>query len=152
MKTTDVDLLPLVDVHTTTVSASCEQTWDSLLEGVRRGASNRAGSLFARTLGCEDWRPTEGELTDRSQVVGFRVAEMRAPHRLLLSGRHRFSRYTLTFDLESLDNSRCLLRATTHAAFPGYTGAAYQAAVIGSGAHRALMRRMIREIAKRAES
>src|SRR3954471_21960383 len=109
MNTADVDLLPLVDVHTTTVSASCEQTWDSLLEGVRRGASNRAGSFFARTLGCEDWRPTDGDLTHPSQHVGFRVAEMRAPNRLLLSGRHRFSRYTLTWDLDPLDSKRCLL-------------------------------------------
>jgi hypothetical protein len=40
------------------------------------------------------------------------------------------------------------LRAETHAAFPGLLGRLYRAAVIGSGGHRLVTRRLLRQIAR----
>jgi hypothetical protein len=62
----------------------------------------------------------------------------------VLAGRHRFAQYTLTF---VLDPDR--LRARTQAAFPGVSGRLYRTAVIGSGAHRIVTRRMLRRVVGR---
>ena len=40
------------------------------------------------------------------------------------------------------------LRARTHAAFPGILGRLYRAAVIGSGGHRLMTRRLLRQVAR----
>jgi hypothetical protein len=72
-----------------------------------------------------------------------RVVEAEPGRRLALRGRHRFSNYALTF---VLDGDR--LRAQTHAAFPGVPGRLYRAAVIGSGGHRLVTRRLLRQIAR----
>jgi hypothetical protein len=42
------------------------------------------------------------------------------------------------------------LRAQTHAAFPGIVGQLYRAAVIGSGAHRLVVRRLLSRVARAA--
>jgi hypothetical protein len=42
------------------------------------------------------------------------------------------------------------LRVQTHAAFPGALGRLYRAAVIGSGAHRIVARRLLRRVARTA--
>jgi hypothetical protein len=76
-------------------------------------------------------------------VPGFRVVEAEPCRRLALRGRHRFSNYALTF---VLDGDR--LRAQTHAAFPGVLGRLYRAAVIGSGGHRLVTRRLLRQVAR----
>jgi hypothetical protein len=76
-------------------------------------------------------------------VPGFRVVEAEPGRRLVLGGRHRFSRYTLTFVIED-----GFLRAQTHAAFPGVLGRLYRAAVIGSGAHRVVTRRLLRQVVR----
>jgi hypothetical protein len=73
------------------------------------------------------------------------VAEAEPGRRLALRGRHRFSRYELTFVLADGE-----LRAQTRAAFPGIHGRLYRAAVIGTGGHRILTRRLLRRIAARA--
>jgi hypothetical protein len=61
----------------------------------------------------------------------------------VLRGRHRFSDYSLTF---VVDGER--VRALTHAAFPGVLGRLYRAAVIGSGGHRIVVKRLLRKIAQ----
>jgi hypothetical protein len=76
-------------------------------------------------------------------VPGFRVVEAESGRRLALRGRHRFSNYALTF---VLDGDR--LRAQTHATFPGVLGWLYRAAVIGSGGHRLVTRRLLRQVAR----
>jgi len=78
-------------------------------------------------------------------LPGFRVDQAEPGRWLAFRGRHRFSRYALTFILDG----GCL-RARTHAAFPGVLGRLYRAAVIGSGAHRLVTRRMRRRIARAA--
>lgn len=104
-----------------------------------------AGAWFAGMLGCEPAAGTpEFEGLEGQAIPGFRVIESEPGRLLVLAGSHRFSRYRLTFVLDD-----GLLRARTHAAFPGLRGRAYRAAVIGSGAHRLVTRRMLRQVARR---
>jgi len=71
------------------------------------------------------------------------VAEAEPGRRLALRGRHRFANYRLTFIFDG-----GLLRAQTHAEFPGILGRLYRAAVIGSGGHRIITRHMLRQVAR----
>jgi hypothetical protein len=134
--------LPYVDEHSERVDAAADLVWTALLKVLRRqmGGSER----FARILGCD---PAQGtpEFAGRpgDAVPGFRVVEAEPGRRLALRGRHRFSTYALTF---VLDGDR--LRAQTHAAFPGLLGRLYRAAVIGTGAHRLVTRRLLRQVAR----
>ena len=82
-------------------------------------------------------------------MPGFRVVEVERPHRVALAGRHRFSRYSLTFELEEVGGGT-RISAETRAEFPGLLGWGYRQAVIGSGGHRLVVRRMLRRIAGRA--
>jgi hypothetical protein len=74
---------------------------------------------------------------------GFEVLEETPPTRLLLAGEHPFSRYTLDFRLEPLPNGGSRLSAATHANFPGVPGRLYRLAVIGTGMHARVVRRML---------
>jgi hypothetical protein len=137
-----MERLPYVDEHAVRVDASPDEVWMALSEVLRRqlGGSER----FARILGCD---PAQGTAAFAGQpgetLPGFRVAEAEPGRRLALRGRHRFSDYALTFVLEGGS-----LRARTHAAFPGLRGRFYRAAVIGSGAHRLVTRRLLRQVAR----
>jgi len=104
------------------------------------------GASVARLLGCEPAHGTEQFDGSPGQALpGFSVVASEPPSRLTLEGRHRFARYRLTL---LLDEDR--LRAQTHAAFPGVAGRLYRAAVIGSGAHRVVTRRLLRKVVSRA--
>ncbi|WP_256668217.1 hypothetical protein [Nocardia cyriacigeorgica] len=78
---------------------------------------------------------------------GFALDAIDPPHRLSLAGAHRFSRYTLTFELDDRGPRHTVVRARTRAEFPGVGGAVYRALVIGSGGHELVVRRMLRRIA-----
>jgi len=134
--------LPYIDEHSQRVDAPVDVVWSALLKFLHRGMG---GSVpLARLLGCE---PAQGTATFTGQpgetVPGFRIAEAEPGRRLVLRGRHRFANYALTF---VLDGGR--LRAQTHAEFPGVLGRLYRAAVIGSGGHRLVTRRMLRLVAR----
>lgn len=137
-----VEQLPYVDEHRQRIVAPAEAVWAALLKVLRleMGSSGR----IARILGCD---PAQGtpEFSGRpgETVPGFRVVEAEPGRRLVLRGRHRFSNYALTF---VIDGNR--LRAQTHAAFPGVLGRIYRAAVIGSGGHRLVTRRLLRRVAR----
>ncbi|HYP49028.1 MAG TPA: hypothetical protein VEQ61_10360 [Thermoleophilaceae bacterium] len=79
--------------------------------------------------------------------LGFTVTESTAPRRLVLEGRHPFSRYALVFLIDPAGDGGSVLRAQTSAAFPGLAGTAYRALVVGSGAHAIVVRRMLRRMA-----
>jgi len=134
--------LPLIDVHRQPIDAPAGRVWAALLEVLRRNL--RGKERFARLLACE---PSEGtaEFTGRlgDAVPGFRVAEVEPGRRLALRGRHRFADYRLTFVLDG-DH----LSARTDAAFRGFLGRLYRAAVIGSGGHRLVTRRLLRDVAR----
>jgi hypothetical protein len=136
-----MDQLPFVDEHSQRFDGSAEAVWSALLAVLRTMSGNTA---VARLLGCD---PAEGtaELTGRpgDAVPGFRVVESEPGRRLALRGRHRFANYALTFVVEG-DR----LSARTHAEFPGILGRLYRAAVIGSGGHPIVTRRLLKQVAR----
>ena len=78
--------------------------------------------------------------------TGFHVTESVAPRRLVLEGRHPFSKYALVFLIDAREGGGSRARAQTWAAFPGPQGRIYRALVIGSGMHAVMVRRMIRRL------
>jgi hypothetical protein len=142
-------LLPFIDEHTQEVAAPPGKTWTALTRGAFGGSG--AGT-FARLLGCEETALTGAPGEVGSTVPGFRVRHAERPRKLELEGRHRFSNYELDFEIEDLGGGRSLLRAITHAEFPGLRGRIYRGLVIGSRGHVLATRRLLRAIARRAEA
>jgi|GEM_PF-480869 len=144
-----VDPLPFVDEHVVEVAAGRDAAWAALVAVVSHAASAR----FARLLGAEDVARGGAAVPEPGAVVpGFHVVAAEPPERLALAGRHRFSDYELVFRIDALGPGRSRLRAETRAIFPGWRGAAYRAALMGFGLHRAATRRMLRSVRRRAEA
>jgi hypothetical protein len=139
---------PFVDEHVVDVAARPEAVWHAL--GASLAGHSLPQRLVAALVGTVPRRGHGDPLIEGSALPGFTVRAADPGRRLVLAGRHRFSSYTLTFVLEE-DGNGTRLGACTHAAFPGLAGTAYRAAVIGSGAHRILVRRWLRQIARAAE-
>jgi hypothetical protein len=145
--------LPYIDEHATTIGASRERVWAALAATLLASLGRTLPGAIARPWGLVPARPRArrgGTLQRGDALSGFTVARSQPPGRLELRGRHRFSRYALVFELGDEPDGRCTLRARTWAEFPGLAGRAYRALVIGSGAHRIFVRRMLRDIARRA--
>ena len=132
-------------------SASAEDVWTALPEVLREAFERPWARRYARFLECRDQgSEREFDAAAGETLAGFRVESAEPPRRLALEGRHRFSRYRLTFEIEPAGVvSR--VRAVTDAEFPGLPGALYRAAVVGSGGHRIVTRRILESIARRAE-
>ncbi|HYP54798.1 MAG TPA: hypothetical protein VEQ41_00645 [Solirubrobacterales bacterium] len=143
--------LPYVDEHEVEVDASPRLTWDAVLRTTDASMASRRAGTGARLLGCADFEASGPRpLAVGSTIPGFHV-EVAAPAReLALVGRHRFSRYALTFRLDP-DGERTRLRAETRAEFPGLHGRAYRALVIGSRLHVVATRRLLEAAKRRAE-
>lgn len=125
------------------IDAPRERVWKALAEVLRHEL--RGGAGIARVLGCDPARGTrEFDGRPGQALPGFRVAEADPGRLLTLEGQHRFSRYRLTF---ILGDDR--LVAQTHAAFPGLLGRIYRTAVIGTGGHKIVTRRLLRQAARR---
>ena len=134
--------LPYIDEHSQRIAAPADRVWTSLLKVLRREMGGSAA--IARILGCDPLQGTVGFAGRPGEAVpGFRVVEADPGRRLVLRGRHRFSSYALTF---VLDGDR--LCARTNAEFSGILGWLYRAAVIGSGGHRLVTRRLLRRVAR----
>ncbi len=122
-----MERLPYIDEHAITVAASRAETWAAVL----------------RTI-CRDPH-------DPSTVpTGFLLDEARPPERLALKGRHLFARYLWAFELDAEGPQCTRVRSATWADFPGVHGKVYRALVIGTGAHRVVVRATLRRIASRA--
>lgn len=145
------DLLPHIDEHAVDIRASADAVWTALIGTVGNSFSGAGGQRLARLLDCDPkevsgWsNPAPG-----STIPGFMVRAMEAPTLLTLAGRHRFSEYALIFRIEEL-HGRTRCRAESRAHFPGWPGRFYRNAVIGSGGHQILVRRMLRSIRRLAE-
>jgi hypothetical protein len=140
-----MEQLPYIDEHVMEVGdAPPERLWRALSDVLWQQL--HGGERIARALGCEpaDASP-RFDGSPGQTLPGFRVAVAEPERRLVLRGRHHFSRYELTF---VLDDGR--LRAQTRAAFPGLLGCLYRAAVIGTGGHRVVTRRLLRQVVRRA--
>lgn len=140
--------LPFIDERTREVDATPARTWEALVEPVQQA---RAAEVIARLLGCEDATRSGAPGAVGSTTPGFRVVRSAYARELALEGRHRFSRYALTFCVEDAGGGRSRVRALTHAAFPGLRGTIYKAMVIGTRGHVVATRRMLDDIARRAE-
>lgn len=125
--------LPFVDEHRIAIAASRARVWDGLRRYVDSFLADAEHSVLGRLLGTEP-RP------------GFEIAS-EVPHAELdLTGRHRFSRYRLVFELSDAAGDRTLLTARTYAAFPGPHGRVYRALVIGTRAHVVATNRILRSV------
>jgi hypothetical protein len=137
-----MDPLPYIDDQSQPIDAPADEVWMALLKVLRRAMGGSAP--IARILGCDPARGTTGFAGRPGETLpGFRVVEADPGRRLALRGRHRFSSYALTFFVEG-DR----LRAQTRAAFPGVLGWLYRTAVIGSGGHGVVTRRLLRQVAR----
>jgi len=147
-----VSSLPFIDEHAVEVNAPASAAWRALAETTE--ASFGGGPLKeigAKILGCRETSTAGRADVAGSTVPGFRVERVDAPTEMLLGGRHRFARYALRFrvDPESRGSSKVL--AETRADFPGVHGRAYRALVLGTRAHRVIVRRILGSVKARAE-
>ncbi|MGA2164289.1 MAG: SRPBCC family protein [Solirubrobacteraceae bacterium] len=148
-----MEQLPYIDEHSITIDVTRERVWSVLAQALRRHFGGSASAPLTRLLGVApaeargNWRET---VHTGDTLPGFAVAETRPPERLELRGRHRFSSYTLIFELDAIGAARCTLRAQTWAEFPGPVGRVYRAFVIGSGGHRLILKRLLRNVARHA--
>jgi hypothetical protein len=142
--------LPRIDSRSVEVDAPPAIAWRALIDWMAGSSQVQLRTRFARLLGCEPLQTTGEPGAQGSTIPGFRVARSVPPHELALEGGHRFSDYSLRFDIEPR-GGRSLCTATTHAAFPGLSGQLYKTAVIRSRAHHLLTKRLLDELARRAE-
>lgn len=139
--------LPFIDAHTVPVSAAADKTWSVLVALFAGNAFTN--ERFAGLLGCSpstragSW---SNDLTG-SAVAGFAVSQATAPSRLELRGQHHFSRYALVFIIDDAS-----VTAESYAEFPGLLGRVYRAMVIGTRAHRVIVKRFLQRIAASAEA
>jgi hypothetical protein len=145
----DVTELPYIDEHDVLVAASPETVWRHLAAAV--GRPGRAASAVALLVGAVPRRASGDPLTVGAELPGFSVREAVPGDRLVLVGHHRFSEYALIYSLAG-EPGGTRLRARSHARFPGIPGGLYRTAVISSGGHRVLVRRILRGVRSAAES
>ena len=122
-----MERLPYIDEHAITVAANRAETWSAVL----------------RTICRDPHDPT-------AVPIGFVLDEARPPERLALTGRHPFATYRWVFELDAVAPQRTRVRSATWAHFPGLHGKTYRALVIGTGAHRLVVRQTLKRIAAKA--
>src|SRR5690625_635700 len=127
------DELPYIDEHTVRVDAPRQPVWTALQRYVTSLLRGAESNPLVALLGPDP-------------RAGFAVAESTEQQRLILVGRHRFSRYQLVFELTDDPGGGTLLHARSYAAFPGLHGRAYRALVIGTGLHVVATNYMLRAI------
>jgi hypothetical protein len=140
--------LPFVDEHHVRVDAPPGAVWLALGASLRH--QGRGGAAYGRVVGTVPARAQGDPLEEGSAIPGFGTREAVPGERLVLAGRHRFSRYELVFGLQE-DHGATVLTARTLAEFPGPHGRVYRALVIDSGAHRRIVRRWLGSIERAAE-
>ncbi|WP_262849863.1 hypothetical protein [Mumia quercus] len=131
--------LPYIDEHVEVVAAPRSVVWAALEDYAASDLARGVGTVGSFLLGTKP-------------RGGFAVRERTPGERLVLGGRHRFSRYRLEFALADTPRGATSLRAASFAEFPGPHGAAYRALVIRSGLHVVATTRMLRQISRRATS
>jgi hypothetical protein len=124
---------PYIDVHEVEIAADVNAAWGALVRVASGSLGGTGQRRLAQALGVEPpsvsgrWTP---EVEPGAALPGFAVERVRRPELLSLRGGHRFSRYRLDFELSAAGSDRAL--------------------VIGGGAHRLIVRRLLRQIAKAA--
>lgn len=140
--------LPFIDAYEERVEAAPVETWAALERTLRHRLSGTPPSLFVKAWNLQP-REHRGSwqrgIELSSAVPGFEVSELIPRERLVLSGRHRFSRYAAVFILDD-EGDETLLRVETWAVFPGLAGRAYRAMVIGTRMHRLVTLGLLRGV------
>jgi hypothetical protein len=142
--------LPFIDEHQVLVSAPALAVWRSLTTLLAR-TRPAATMAFSHLVAAEPRRASGTLLDVGATVPGFTVTEAVPGHHVRLAGRHRFSQYALVLTLVTQPDET-VLSAHTYARFPGLHGAVYRQLVIGSGAHRIFVRRLLGAVRRRAET
>jgi len=148
-----MERLSYIDAHGVEVPAGAEATWRALVDVARRTLGDGDGAWLGRALrlspasAAGPWSPDPEPGT---ALPGFAVDRVEHGELLSLRGGHRFARYRLDFELTAPDPDRSHLWARTWADFPGPSGLAYRTLVIGTGAHRLVVNRLLHRIAARA--
>jgi hypothetical protein len=140
--------LPFVDEHRVLVAAPVPAVWRAVAG--RFGHPRRPATAYAHLIAADPRRATGRLLDVGATVPGFEVADAVPQRWVRLAGRHLFSRYALVITLEAQPDGT-KLSARTYAEFPGPHGRAYRGLVIGTGAHRVVVGRILRGIRHRAE-
>ncbi len=139
--------LPFIDEHETDIEASADEAWSALLEAAGQLFDGRIAPRYARAVRCEDVAATGPRpLAEGATIPGFRVTTLVPGSELVLSGRHRFSEYSLRFRIAPNGADQSRLRAETRAAFPGAAGRVYRLLVIGTGGHEVAVRRLLARV------
>lgn len=137
-----------IDEHVLSSRASVTQVWQELTSQLESW-DTPASTIYARLTGASPRRRAGAFPQHGSALPGFCVNDVDPPVRLELMGRHHFSRYSLVFVLES-QGKKTLIRARSDAEFPGFLGSLYRVAVVRSGAHRFVTRRLLKTVARDA--
>jgi hypothetical protein len=142
--------LPHIDEHSMQIGADRQATWEAALRVVDGWL--RSAGRTARLLGCAETAASGPRpLAVGSTLPGFHVEVAEPARQLTLAGSHRFSDYALILRLEGAPDGATTARAETRARFPGLTGGAYRALVIGTRGHVLVTRRLLSGIKRRAE-
>lgn len=140
--------MPFIDEHVLVAGTSATNLWQQLTRQLM-GWDTPASTIYARLTGASP-RQRAGTFPQQgSTLPGFYVREVAPPFRLELTGCHHFSRYALTFLLEAR-GEKALIRVRSNAEFPGVLGSLYRVAVIRSGAHRFVTRRLLKSVTRNA--
>jgi hypothetical protein len=137
--------LPFVDEHRVFIHATADTVWRRLIEHMARSQGGGGAQALAHVLATEPRRAHGTTLDEGATLPGFKVAEALAGQRLRLTGRHRFSKYELDLTLTTQQDGT-MLSARTYAEFPGVHGWVYRQLVIGSGAHRIFVKRLLQAV------
>jgi len=129
--------LPYIDEHAISIDAPREWVWTALTRFVESSLASGRGRPVTRLLGTEP-------------PSGFEVSRSEPAAHLTLTGRHRFSRYRLVFELADAADGATQLRARTYAAFPGLSGQVYRTLVIRTRLHVLATHHLLRSIARSA--
>jgi hypothetical protein len=132
-----MERLPYIDEHAMTIGVARDRVWDALERVTSASLADAERNPVTKILGTQP-------------RAGFAVAESVEHERLALAGRHRFARYSLTFELDDVGGGITRLRALTHAAFPGVRGQIYKTLVIRSRGHVLATRLILRRVARSA--
>jgi hypothetical protein len=146
-----LESLPYVDEHGINVAASADRVWAALAEHVGGGGSGGIRDRIAGALRCVpgERRGTVPEVG--ATIPGFVVARSVPPAVLALLGEHRFARYALIFRISDTLAGPVRLSAETRAEFPGRSGRAYRALVIGTRGHVIGVHSILRSVRRAAE-
>lgn len=146
-----IERLPALDEHGIQIDAPSEIVWPAVIAAVRRTLGHPTSSRLARGLGSEELEVDSNFPAIGSTLPGFVVARVVGPAVLALEGEHDYARYAILFVLDPLPDDRTLLRAQTRAEFKGGRGRAFRRLTIGTHAHGAVLRQILRKSRRQAE-